>query len=78
MENTCSFVFASGVLCVAAIRVLVPLAGARRSHAEEVVLSIVGVCGWLYSLFFMLGFQSTGPFVVSNCSMTPCCLGVCH
>eukprot|EP00667_Euglena_gracilis_P029231 EG_transcript_38372 len=31
---------------------------------EDILASAAGLVGWCYSFFFLLGFRSTGPFII--------------
>lgn len=59
LENVCSMSFCLGVTLTFFLR-----CGMGSPSTESAVLSIISVVGWVYMLFFLLGYQQTGPIVV--------------
>ena len=62
IENVCSFLTTTGVVFVVMIRT--GILGPAALEWEAFVLSVVVILGWGYMLFFLLGWESTGPIVV--------------
>eukprot|EP01119_Soliformovum_irregulare_P025981 TRINITY_DN9770_c0_g1_i2.p1 TRINITY_DN9770_c0_g1~~TRINITY_DN9770_c0_g1_i2.p1 ORF type:complete len:522 (-),score=121.86 TRINITY_DN9770_c0_g1_i2:288-1853(-) len=57
LENTTALLF-SGSIVVHYVLVLI------GSRYEEAVLMVSPILGWIYMLFFFLGFRFSGPFVI--------------
>lgn len=59
IENYCSFGFCSGVLAFTLMRMFSVL-----PEYDDAVAAVTSLFGWFYLFFFLLGFQTTGHFVV--------------
>lgn len=63
LDNVCTLMACTSLYLSAAMRV------ARRENLEDAFAAVALLFSWLYLFFFLLGFRSTGPFVIMILNM---------